>query len=241
MAVKLKSIVRPIPWFLLLKAVLFGLGWLILPSWLFVLSGLFLYLVPFFQPRKLLVPFLSTLALSLILPYDPGWAVFFAGVSFLIFGIKDLIFINRSSAYEFLTLLLVFGAIFSAFSSGAASWHGFAFLAMGVIAALFVAFVLELLRYKSSDMLIEGSQRRSLEHKAIFISGFLLWQLGIGVAFLPLNLFYQTALLFLVAALMLELIVDWSEGDLSPRTLLFHFSVFFVFAVLLFASAEWGL
>lgn len=240
MAVKLKSIVRPIPWFLLLKAVLFGLGWLILPFWLFATAAVFLYLVPLFQPRNLLVPFLSALVLALILPPDAGWAIFFAAVSFLIFGIKDLIFIKRFAAYEFLTLLLIFGAIFATFS-GIVSWHGFAFAGMGLIAALFVVLVSELMRYRSSDILIEGKERHSLERTAIFIFGLLLWEVGMAVAFLPLNLFYQAAFLFLIAALMLELIGDWGTGDLSPRTLLFHFSVFFVFAVLLFASAEWGI
>ena len=58
---KLKSILRPIHWSLVLRTFIFGGSWLILPLWVFLLVALYFYLFPFFHPVKFAVHFFTLL------------------------------------------------------------------------------------------------------------------------------------------------------------------------------------
>ena len=98
MAEKLKLILRPIPWSLLLKAAAFGVGWLILPFWVFVVLAALLYFLPVFQVLKLLFPFVLTLILAYLVPPSLWAGLFLSALFFFILGVKDLVLIDRAAA-----------------------------------------------------------------------------------------------------------------------------------------------
>lgn len=147
MAEKLKSILKRIHWSLprksiwglILKAAIFAVAWLILPWWLFFLVALYCYFIPLFRSGKLLVPFFCLLVLTIA--QSPGFlfALVFGIIFYYILLIKDLLIINRKSAYELLVLASSFFLIWDLFSghdglSGSAFfWAFWCAIAIGLL------------------------------------------------------------------------------------------------------------
>src|SRR5689334_4150926 len=110
MAEKLKLIIRRIPWSLLLKAVALALLWAfgkaslaagaVTPFVLFVVIACAAYILPLFRPRAMAVPFFCALVLGFFVPFSALATLAFALIFFLILGIKDLVLVNRETAYE---------------------------------------------------------------------------------------------------------------------------------------------
>ena len=69
----------------------------------------------------------------------------------------------------------------------------------------------------------------------------LLWQAMLVLLFLPLTVFAASAVAFLVAVTLTELMLAWSEQSLTRRALLTNFSIFFAFVVLILAQNQWRL
>lgn len=219
---------------LLLKAGMFGLGWWALPIWIFVPVALYLYFVPPFQPLRLALPFALTLAAALMVPANPWFAALLAGIFFLVLGIKNLIFINRFASHQllvFLVLFLVFANFFSRFEN----WQSWAvpIWASG-LAVLFFFLTQELFKYES----VRGRRER---FALAGIGGLFVFQLSAALLVMPLNYFSQTAFLFLASVILLDLLLGYSSDHLDRRKILADFSIFFVLAVVLLASARWGL
>src|SRR5258708_3672304 len=108
MAAKLKSISKQIHWSSVLKALVFALAWIWFPFWFFAILALGLYFIPFFQARRLAIPFLTLLILCYIQTPDMAFAIIFGVVFYETLLIKDLLLIDRRSAYELLVLALTF-------------------------------------------------------------------------------------------------------------------------------------
>lgn len=219
---------------LILKAAVLGLGWLFLPFYAFLLLAVYFYFVPFFQQFKLLVPFILTIAVTASLPYEIWFAFFIGLLFFLILGIKNLVLVNRFENHQltvFLLLFLIFLSLFSHFESWQA-WTASAAL-LGTGFSFFFLFE------ELADYTRERSERKKLIVAAL--GALLIWQGASVIIFLPLNYFYQTAILFLSAIIMADLFLEYIAKKLDRRKILSDFSIFFAMASIILASANWGL
>lgn len=219
---------------LIFKAFIFGLGWLLLPFWMFLLVALYLYLVPFFQPFNLIVPYIMTIAAAAALPYGLWFAIFLGVLFFLLVGIKNLILVNRFENHQLMVFLLFF-LLFFGFFSGFENWQKWTSSAalFGVAAAFFLLFR-ELADYYPD----------APDGKKILVAGIgsvLIWQAASAIIFLPLNYFYQTAILFLAAIILTDILLEYLVRKLDRKKILWNFSVFFALMAAILASANWGL
>ena len=237
MAAKLSSISRIIPWSLLLRAGIFGAAWLLLPFWLFFLIALILYFLPVFQPLRLILPFALTVFFAGILSPNFWAAALLAALFFLILGIKNLTLVNRMAAYETVLFLLLFLAYLNLFFHFPNSGRAAVLLLSGFAAAAYALLLRNAARYATFPK--EWSPR----HQAVIfgLAGLLVWQWTWAVLFLPLNPFYQTALLFLFAAVLTEMFLDHLAAELGRRRILGYFSAFVVFASAILAANPWQL
>ena len=235
MAAKLKSILKPIPWFLAARAVLFGFAWLFLPLWLFVALGLYFYFFPFFQSWKLIFPFCLTLIFGILATPSIPAAFFLTVVFFLILGIRDLFFINRIAAYELLVFLLLF-LFFLNFFEAVANWQGMsAFFWSLILSITFFLLVRSFVNYAD----INANGRTSV--MVIGVGSLLLWQLSIAVLILPLTFFSQAALLFLAAAFIIDFSIKRLDSRLNRRDLMANAVAFAVLATIIFSTTRWEL
>lgn len=209
-----------------------------LPFWLFVILALYFYLIPFFGIKKFALPFSAIIFFAAIEPKNALFAVIFAGAFYLIFGVKDLIFIERKPAYETLAMLLAFFA-FIDFFSHFDSWDGWWTFLCVFIAGIFIFLVTRgFFNYGvESDIFAREKFRQGWVFAAIV--GLVSAETMIVGLFLPLNYLYQSALAFLATALATEFSSEYLEGKLVRRTMLANLSIFLAFAVIILGSANW--
>jgi len=231
MAEKLKLILRPIPWSLLLKALAFGAGWLILPFWAFVVLAILLYFLPMFQVLKLLFPFVLTLILAYLVPPSLWAGLFLSALFFFILGVKDLVLIDRAAAFRFLLYILLFIAFFYSFSQFDSGLTIYSFSWFFVVSALFTLLLGNFFRYSGL-----GLEKKRFKNTALSILGLLLFEFSLAILFLPLNFFVSALLLFTVAVIFFELSADYFSGRLTARRILGYGTVFFLVYILIFAS-----
>ncbi len=239
MEAKLKSIIKRTPWSLLLKAVFLAALWsvgkasLVLGSpWafgLFLLAAVYFYFRPLFRPGPLLPGFLLSLILSALFP--PGFfpAAGVGAVFFLLFGIKDLVLVNRPRAYEILVYILFFGYAATAFY-GTLNWTGPGF----VLAPLWIALVFMLL-----TRLLPWEEGKSSGYIIPLLGGFLSGEAALVLFFLPLDFVYQAAILFLFLVLLANLGEEMHKRTLSPRRVLVGFLPFALLAGLILVLNSW--
>jgi len=67
----------------------------------------------------------------------------------------------------------------------------------------------------------------------------LTWQLLIVGLFLPLDFLYQSAIIFLVAVIILDLVPQYVFGELTRRKVLATGTVLFALLVIVLSSARW--
>lgn len=238
MVKKLKSILRPIPWSLALKASIFGASWLIFPFWAFLLIAFYFYLSPFFQPVKFALHFIVLLFFIATTPLGFWAAIFFSIVLYLLLGLKDFFFLDKRSAYEILLFLFVIMFTFR-FYSYFETWSGI-FSVFYIVAFGFLFFLLSHGLWGFLPISSEYAQKGSL-WASLFMLSFILCQLIFAVMLLPLNFLYQTAFFFLSAAIITESVFDYLCGSLTSRRLLTNFSIFLVFIVVILGFAPWSL
>ncbi len=215
----------------------FVLAWAFLPWWLFVPVALYLYFVP--APQIAAAAWLFAALMVLCLAQPPGWlfAGIFAALFFYLLAIKDLYIIDRRSAYGMLSLALVF-LLFRAFYLAMDGHSGilvplYAFL----LAALFAGIV----SGATSALPIEP-QPHPLVRRAATLGAFLLFfQLAVVGMLLPLNFLFQSLVVFLFAALILEFFPAHLAGSLSRTKALATVSILFVLLSAVLGSARWGL
>lgn len=234
MEAKLKSISNRIHWSLVIKACALGLLWLLLPFWVFFLAAVYFYLIPFFQPFRLIIPFVLTIAVASFLPYNFWFAVFLGLLFFLILGIKNLIFVNRFDNHQLMVFLLLFLLFFS-FFSGFENWRGL----IVSWAALALGFSFYFLFHELAGYTSEHGRTKKIVIAAL--GSLLIWQAAVAVLFLPVNYFYQTAVLFLSSVILVDIFLEYLNGGLNRRKILSDFSIFFVLSAVILASASWGL
>lgn len=241
MAAKLELISKPIPWSLVVKAALLGGVWFFLPFPIFLILAFYFYLVPLFKPLELGACFLVTLVFSFLIPESFPSAVFLGVVFYLILGVKDLVFIHRKAVYQAVVLLTIFLMdLYFFFELG--GWFGFRTLFWSVLVAFF-SFLLMRGFLKYEGVVEEEAGWAAGWHKFLILGlvGFLTWELMFVLLFLPLGFIYQTAILFLTSVVFLELTLAYFNRCLSPRKVLFNFTLFFIFVVFILAGTKWEL
>ncbi len=234
MAAKLKLTSRTIPWSLLVKALALAAVWLALPYWLFLLLALGFYFVPFFEPRRLLLPFGLFLIFAAILPHTIYFALAAALVFFLILGIKNLVLINRAAAYETLFFVFFFLTVLGFFSR-LESPSGQIFLTSTAVALIFALLLKNLLHFSPEFLALARREKFVL----VGLAGIIIWQWLLAILFLPMNRFYQTALVFLGGVVIAELLFAYASNSLEKRKILTYFSVFFAVVAVILAANPW--
>ncbi|HTY39633.1 MAG TPA: hypothetical protein VMC43_00890 [Candidatus Paceibacterota bacterium] len=224
---------RGLPWSLIVRAVIFGGAWLILPFWAFAVLAFGMYFFPLFQPFLLFVPFLLTIVFAGLLGTSLWGAVFLGILFYLVIGIKDLILIDRRRAYHILTFLIFLALFLNFFYHYPRPDVPFAAFGLGLI--FFIVF-----RGFVAYIIPEAGEA----HRATFVSGLaalLVGQLALILLVLPLSFFYQTALLFLSVVLLAEFVIDHLEDRLDRRIVLTNASIILVFFSVVLALNRWGL
>lgn len=236
MAGKLRSILSRIHWSLVVKAAVFGLAWLMLPYWLFFILGLFLYFIPTAQAKSMAGPFFVTLILGAFAGKGPFFALAFAILFYVILSVKGLLIVDRRSAYEAAVLFLFFlilrtlyikvGGMLDGASLFGASLVGFAFgILMGSFLACFDA----------------NEGRIGLRRAISWVSALIVFELAVAGLVLPLDFTYQSVIVFLFAAVIIDLLPEYFFGDLSREKVLTATSIVFAFLAVILASARWSL
>jgi exosortase/archaeosortase len=89
-----------------------------------------------------------------------------------------------------------------------------------------------------SDVFKDAKPFRRMIGWAIFI---LTWQLLIVGLFLPLDFVYQTAIVFLISMVFIDMVPAYIFGELSRTKTLVTSSFIFVLLAIIVSSARWGL
>lgn len=234
MEAKLKSISKQIPWSLLTKAAIFGALWLSAPRWVFLAFALYLYARPFFQAVEMSGSFLLLLVVSLAMPPSALAAVFLGAAFFLLLGVKELYFIRRVLAHEFLLFMLLYLSA-SHFFAAIEAWERMA--AFGALFAMGALFF-----FLAKQFVNMGGFTPAFRTKIAMVAflSLLLVEFGIALLFLPLAAFHQGALLFLGSALLIEFLRMFLEGRFEKERVLRLSGVFLGVVAIVFWATEWG-
>jgi len=227
MVEKLKLISKQIHWSSVLKAAIFALAWFFLPFWLFLLIALYLYFFPLSQSGSVAVPFLVLLFLCLIEPSGILFTLVFGTIFFYILVIKDLLVIDRKSAYEILVFALSFLTLRS-FYDRLGGGIGGSSLLYSFLIAIVIAFLVESF----------WQSKRNVISWLLFMT---IWQLLIAGLFLPVDFVYQAVIIFLALVIPVDLIPQYLSGDFIPEKIFAVSSAIFAALVIVLASAHWGL
>jgi energy-coupling factor transporter transmembrane protein EcfT len=94
---------------------------------------------------------------------------------------------------------------------------------------------------KNFSVVPEDSAReaRSFRRMLGWMTFLLTWQLLIAGLFLPLDFLYQSAIVFLVAVIVLDLIPQYVFGELTRVKVLATGTVLFALLVIVLSSARW--
>ncbi len=231
----------------MVRALAFGLAWAILPSWLFVILALYLFFVPPAQAGTVIVPFIVLLGLALLTPGGSLLAVVFGLLFWYILLIKELYLIDRKTAYEvlsFVLVFLVFRLFYDRLGGGAdAATFFFAALAAIVTGMLFSSFIAAFMPDRPAEESGNAASAvRRLRRVASATIAFLVFEILLAGLFLPLDFIYQTAVTFLIALLLMDLAArHLLEGPLSRERILIVSGTVGALLVILLGSAAWTL
>lgn len=239
MAAKLKSISKQIHWSSLLKAAVFGAAWLWLPYWAFILVAFYLYFIPWFQIGRLAVPFFALILLTYLQTQGIIYAMAFAAIFYAILLMKDLIIVDRRSAYEITVLAIIFFLLrgfYETFNQGiGGSSLLFAFLLSAIVAILLRSF------FQAFSHEVGTWKGMRLERVSVWLSFLLSAQLTIAGLFLPLDFMYQSTIVFLAIVFIAEIFAEHLFSGLTRNKLLGVSSTIFALLVIILTSARWGL
>jgi hypothetical protein len=249
----------------LVRAVLFGLAWALLPYWLFVIAACALFFIPFSQSGKMLGPFLVLVALGAFVPVGAAMAAVFGLLFWYILLIKGLYVIDRRTAYEILMLALIFLVVRVFYSALGTGFDGpaplfFAFVAAAASSWLFASFIGNFAEADPVPATIatareatDGASRGNLLRRiAAFAAFFIMFEIILAGLFLPLNASYQSAVAFLLIAVVMDLagrhlLAASASGsgsgthDIDRARVLTVAGTAFILLVIIFGSARWNL
>ena len=222
-------------------------------SWLAILIFLFfagiLYLQPIFKTSSLLFSFLSFAALSLLVPsrfaivfarsgFESApavglWlcALVFAGIFFLIAGVKNMVLLRRREWYYLLYLCLNYLALFLFFSIGTS-------VGFWLKALVFFAFNVGLLR---EFLRFQDFQLQRLHKVGVFIIALIILECLWAVSLLPLGFANSASLMTVIIFTISEIFQRYIRGTLNARFI--RLNTLFAAGVLLviFLVSNWKL
>ncbi|MCL5733773.1 MAG: hypothetical protein M1334_03940 [Patescibacteria group bacterium] len=233
MATKLKSALKTIPWSLAAKAVITGCSWLYLPFWIFILVSFYFYFVPLFRPFKFAAIFLSFLVLAFLLPANWVTALALVVVFFLLLGIKDLVFIERRTAYE-IAVLLIFLLAFTSF------FLNYSFLEVSAINGIVLILVFGYFLIKNLMSYLRTGTDDRVVNLASFVISFIISESLVVLLVMPFDFYPRLALAFLTLILLLDLNINYFEKKLTNRKILIDFTIFFILAAIILAAINLG-
>jgi hypothetical protein len=165
---------------------------------------------------------------------DSVFGILFLGVAaFILFGIKELLFVDRSTAWRSFLILLVFAyavVIYPAIRFGALT-ASLSYAVLGGL-ALFLLFG-EALRDESRDFLLGRA------YAARAVLGFSTMHLFFAIGALPLIPLLQAALAAFAVATLSELLSDWLFHTLTPRLIFSRAALFFSVAIIILSLNRW--
>jgi hypothetical protein len=241
MAAKLKSITRQIHWSLLLKSAVFAFAWFYFPFWIFLLVALYCYFVPLFRTGKFAVPFIVLLVLCLFHAPSVPMAVIFGAIFYYLLLIKDLLLIDRATARSFLVMALsffLFREFYAAFANGPV---GIGLFGAFAAAALFGFLMHNLIGNFRRSYEGDDDREEAVRNVVSTLSFLLIAECLVIGLFLPLNFIYQSIIVFLAAAIIVDLVPSHVFGTLSSEKIRLTSVVFFALFVVVLVSARWGL
>ena len=222
----------------LLKGLIFGGAWYVLPAWLFIPVAAYLYFIPFFQSSKFISAFVAILAIYAFTP-DPAAFALVGGVLFgWLIAIRELLFIDRRSTHEVLILAIAF-FLFRIFYHARITVEASSFLVTFLLAGL--------IAWTAKGFMNGLKDGEQTEEKMPFVAigigliWFLTWQAAIAVSLVPVDFVYQSLLAFLFIVGMLDLVLGYFSGDIAREKIFFTATAVFCGLVLLLTAAPLGL
>jgi len=254
MGKKLSFLLTSKPWkSALLNSVLFGIG--LLGLWFFDFSFfasaaffllilvLYLFQLPerhYFRISYLILSLASFLALRFFEGnfYPAAFASFaFGFLSYLIFGLVNLIFENRKSVYLFLNTCLLLAVSLIVFAADKSKY----FFIINVLLFLAVFLLFEgcfnFLRSAGRNSLLAFHNSRFVSFVFAFLGLELFWTISL----LPIGFINSAVLLTLFLFLTRDFTLSYFSGLLNRRFLINNFFVFIFLAVFVFINSKWGI
>ena len=169
----------------------------------------------------------------------------FGIVFYFLLSVKDLIIIDRRSAYEVLMLVLSYLLLRGFFLNVGGSFGWWSLVDSAVAAVAVSVLVMSFIRNFSAAAAAPDAaglrETRSFRRMLGWMMFLLTWQLLIVGLFLPLDFLYQSAIVFLVAVIILSLIPQYIFGELTRVKVLATGTVLFALLVIVLSSARWTL
>ena len=220
------------------KGLIFAAAWYFLPAWLFIPVAAYLYFVPFFQSSKFLAVFIGIMGIYVFTPDPIGYAVI-GGILFgWLIAIRELLFIDRRSAYEVLIFAILFFHL-------RIFYHAHTIIG---ITPFFAAFILAVLIawmakgfldfFRDTDVNGRGPLSVAI---GVGLLCFFSWQILMISFVLPLDFVYQSLLAFLCIVGMLDFLSTYLFGGATREKIFFTATVVFCGLVILLTSAPLGL
>ncbi len=220
----------------MLKAVVFGLAWYFLPAWLFYITAAILYFIPFFQWKKFFPFFIATLGLYWFGPVTI-WYAFVGAILFgWLLGIREMLLVGRKLAAETLLLAILF------FSTRVLYAMNPVVMWSGLLESLGLAVVTGwMVRSLIDGFADERAGSPAVIRAASWLTALVMWQIMMVSFLLPLDFVYQATMVFLAAALLVDMASSYLWGEAERKRILFVASMVFVYFVIVLASAPLGL
>jgi hypothetical protein len=214
-----------------LKAIVFGVAWYFLPTWLFACVALVLYFVPFFQTSVFLSAFVGLLVLAAWAPAGILYGILLAMLFGWLLSIKDLMFIDRRVSYEMLVFTVSFFLLHQFYSSFG-TLDGFALLGAFFVAAL--------LGWMVRTLLLSFNDGTKPEAWVAFrLVGIVAWQAITICLFLPLDAIYQSVVAFLLIVPVVDIFSDYLFHGFSRQKIFITSGFAFTLLTLVLVSAAW--
>jgi hypothetical protein len=235
MATRLRFNSGQVPWSLVAKAIFLAAVWLLLPGILFFAAALYFYFFPLFRPFTFAAPFALSLLAAALLPPSGGAALLVGFLFFLVFGIKEFVFVDRVTAYELLAFILLLVLSFAFFGA----YQGLG-AARGVVwGMLLVAAAYLLLR---RFLRLRGGEERTPSELALsLVAAVLLLEFLYALLLLSIRPFGQAALFTMGALLFFELAGGYVRNELPRKRIAATLGAFALLLFIVWTSTAWTL
>ncbi|MFH1246165.1 MAG: hypothetical protein V1489_00100, partial [Candidatus Liptonbacteria bacterium] len=196
-----------------------------------IIAAVFL-MWPYFPLRSIIAPALTAYIIGVFSPATFQNAAIIFALWFLVLGMKESAFLDRNRVHELFIILSVFLGGFILFADIKTGKEAFSFArALGGSTVLY--FLTEPLFRREA----ERSGLKTVHPRfAAAVYSFIVGEMALVIALVPMNIYYKTALLLLSSATLLDAIIEYWKSVRSKRQLFLSFSVFFIGLVFILVS-----